>query len=403
MTLRIVDVHPLSSTSVRVFGILQEICSGDNGGLGFNSVYLDQLTGIFYNQITYKPTAIMSSQSLVGANLIDYLVNHYPGTVTIWGMESADQVKKEAFSSPQPMEEIIGFTKFSGSSADVYFDLGNCDGRGYHVRDLHGNEIDAPLHTILFHELAHVKIGNVAHSEDLAIKQENFYRTGRSLPERDGHQAACGLAKPGKSFGGLSDLCFIVTAASGGPNSPEVNFLRDIRDNLLLRIRNGRHFFETFYSYYYRFSPPIAKEMHENPELKSSFRLALVTPLLNYYRLAVTRPEWDLENIPLPMRNYLESMGKEMDAWLEEFELPTEFESISPKEAAEELSVVLKFILRSHAARYDYLEDLTRKGSLPLSGEKQDLILANQHLIESKVPVDELNKIMGHNLNMENK
>ncbi|MEF2097917.1 hypothetical protein V3595_25235 [Bacillus sp. CFBP9009] len=95
--------------------------------------------------------------------------------------------------------------------------------------------------------------------------------------------------------------------------------------------------------------------MHKDPELKDVFGWALVTPILNYYRLVITRPDWDLNNVPMPLRNYLETMGKDMDDRLAKIELPTDFESLTLEEASIVLATILRYVLRSPSARAKYL------------------------------------------------
>jgi hypothetical protein len=192
----------------------------------------------------------------------------------------------------------------------------------------------------------------------------------------------------------VEGTCFIATAATGGPYSQEVQFLRDIRDNTLLQTRTGRKLFEEFYSHYYRFSPAIAGEMNKNPSFKKSMNLAFVTPLLNYYRLAVTRPEWELNNVPEQIRDFLKTLSKDMDEWLANFPIPYEFESLSADQSALELSVVLKYMLRSSSARMDYLNNLKSRGILPLKSENRSLKVASQILSDAGISNEEQRMIL---------
>jgi len=73
--------------------------------------------------------------------------------------------------------------------------------------------------------------------------------------------------------------CLIATAAFGSELSPQVQFLREIRDNTVLQTESGTIFMAGFNQFYYSFSPTIADYERENPAFKEAIKLTL-TPLL---------------------------------------------------------------------------------------------------------------------------
>ena len=73
--------------------------------------------------------------------------------------------------------------------------------------------------------------------------------------------------------------CLIATATFGTEMAPQVQFLREIRDNIVLQTESGTSFMTTFNHFYYSFSPTIADYERENPIFKESVKLA-ITPLL---------------------------------------------------------------------------------------------------------------------------
>jgi len=73
--------------------------------------------------------------------------------------------------------------------------------------------------------------------------------------------------------------CLIATAAFGSEMAPQVQFLREIRDNTVLQTESGSAFMVGFNQFYYSFSPTIADYERENPAFKEVVKLAL-TPLL---------------------------------------------------------------------------------------------------------------------------
>jgi len=73
--------------------------------------------------------------------------------------------------------------------------------------------------------------------------------------------------------------CLIATATFGSELAPQVQQLRELRDNKLLQTKSGQSFMESFNSFYYSFSPTIADLERENPVFKEAVKLA-ITPLL---------------------------------------------------------------------------------------------------------------------------
>jgi len=74
--------------------------------------------------------------------------------------------------------------------------------------------------------------------------------------------------------------CLIATATYGSEMAPQVQQLREIRDNSLLQTESGRYFMESFNQFYYSFSPTIADLERENPIFKEAVKLT-ITPLLS--------------------------------------------------------------------------------------------------------------------------
>ena len=84
------------------------------------------------------------------------------------------------------------------------------------------------------------------------------------------------VSQPSQEQGGG---CLIATATYGSELAPQVQMLREIRDNSLLQTESGSAFMESFNQFYYSFSPGIADLERENPIFKEVVKLA-ITPLL---------------------------------------------------------------------------------------------------------------------------
>ena len=73
--------------------------------------------------------------------------------------------------------------------------------------------------------------------------------------------------------------CLIATATFGSELAPQVQQLREIRDNTILSTESGTAFMNGFNQFYYSFSPVIADMEHENALFKEFVKLSL-TPML---------------------------------------------------------------------------------------------------------------------------
>ena len=74
--------------------------------------------------------------------------------------------------------------------------------------------------------------------------------------------------------------CLIATAAFGSEMAPQVQQLRELRDNSLVNTEAGRGFLEWFHTIYYSFSPAVADYERENPVFRDVVRLA-ITPMIS--------------------------------------------------------------------------------------------------------------------------
>ena len=73
--------------------------------------------------------------------------------------------------------------------------------------------------------------------------------------------------------------CLIATAAYGSELAPQVQLLRETRDNVLLETNSGSSFMKGFNAFYYSFSPTVAKWEQDSPVFKEMVK-ATITPLV---------------------------------------------------------------------------------------------------------------------------
>lgn len=98
---------------------------------------------------------------------------------------------------------------------------------------------------------------------------------GVSLTDKCYHPA--GSSSSGGSSGGG---CLIATASYGSELAPQVQQLRELRDNKLLQTESGTNFMNGFNEFYYSFSPLIADYERENSLFKEVVKLA-ITPMIS--------------------------------------------------------------------------------------------------------------------------
>jgi len=99
-------------------------------------------------------------------------------------------------------------------------------------------------------------------------------KNGQCIPE---HETMVTEMQQKSSKGGG---CLIATAAYGSELAPQVQQLRELRDNQLLNTESGTSFMESFNNFYYSFSPIIADYERENPVFREMVKIA-ITPMIS--------------------------------------------------------------------------------------------------------------------------
>jgi len=108
---------------------------------------------------------------------------------------------------------------------------------------------------------------------EIVCGQGTVLKDGFCVPERK--TMTTEMQQKSSNGGG----CLIATATFGSELSPQIQQLREIRDNTLLQTESGSAFMSTFNQFYYLFSPTIADLERENPIFKEVVKLT-ITPLL---------------------------------------------------------------------------------------------------------------------------
>jgi hypothetical protein len=291
----------------------------------------------------------------------------------------------------------------------VIYDATNCNGSGYYVFDIDTHKIPQPTHVTLFHELSHAylvctgeySLHDKASEEFDTVKLESDYRTSINLPKRFTHFGGCNSpppkppkppppAPPPKASG-----CFIATAAYGSAIEPEVEFLRRFRDDVLRRTRAGEQFFDQYWEHYYRVSPVIVELMRADPKVKELVRWSVVSPIVNHLQLLLRFPDAPLEDVAEPWRSFLRETRESLEEWTRAIELPFDFSGLSASSAAEEISIMLRYLLRTESTRTAYLQRLEELGQVPLRAGPEERDELAEKLRSAGRSESEIARILG--------
>ena len=108
---------------------------------------------------------------------------------------------------------------------------------------------------------------------------DNTPKCGEGTIEKDG-RCVVDTSKTDEPKDDNGGSCLIATAAYGSELAPQVQFLREIRDNTVLTTASGAAFMSGFNTVYYSFAPTVADWERENPMLQDAVR-AFITPMIS--------------------------------------------------------------------------------------------------------------------------
>jgi len=112
----------------------------------------------------------------------------------------------------------------------------------------------------------------------VAIQNQKIIAEG-STEEQFGFVTINGNCESSFGSGSGGGGCLIATATFDSELAPQVQQLRELRDNTLLQTESGSIFMTGFNKFYYSFSPTIADWERQNPAFKEAVKVA-ITPLL---------------------------------------------------------------------------------------------------------------------------
>ena len=228
--------------------------------------YLHPIHPAFADHHEVTITPVSGSGSGPGCELTDKGC-YSPNTVTVYVgsliiFSNTDSVK-HTFTSGSPSDDVIG-TEFNSGMVEPgayaewtpenvgefpYFDMIHPWMQGTIIVQEAGDKTHSEMET---------------HTEEPAVVEEVV------------EEPAAAPQESSEEGGG----CLIATAAYGSELAPQVQMLREIRDNQLMNTESGSAFMTTFNEAYYSFSPYIADLERESPIFKEIVKAGL-TPMLS--------------------------------------------------------------------------------------------------------------------------
>lgn len=144
-----------------------------------------------------------------------------------------------------------------------------------------GQQIDIQLKEIVFYgpEKYHtlVYVNSPAGYDEQLAEFDTSVDTFRILGEGETMEGGPSDSETGTSEGGG---CLIATATFGSEMAPQVQQLRELRDNTIMQTASGAAFMAGFNEVYYSFSPTVADLERQSPAFKELVRLS-ITPMLS--------------------------------------------------------------------------------------------------------------------------
>ena len=135
-------------------------------------------------------------------------------------------------------------------------------------------DIDVQFKEIMIYDSE--KFYTFAYSNDISNFNSQLPRFNETIDSFEISTKESTIEEPSNEGGG----CLIATATFGSELAPQVQQLRELRDNTILQTESGVSFMTGFNQFYYSFSPIVADLERESPIFKEAVKLTL-TPMLS--------------------------------------------------------------------------------------------------------------------------
>ncbi len=115
--------------------------------------------------------------------------------------------------------------------------------------------------------------------EDFEIHKTNYENAINSFSIQGDGTQSLSITSTDETTQEEGGGCLIATATFGSELAPQVQQLRELRDEIVLQTESGTAFMKQFNQFYYSFSPTIADLERGNPVFKEAVKVT-ITPLL---------------------------------------------------------------------------------------------------------------------------
>ena len=245
-------------------------------------VLLDTLDSIFEETITSSDRTLIISFGGFNTEIIIVGTQVFSKVTAAPTVQPQQQIEKKIAS--ELSSEITGGnakllifsnTKWSGALQATSFDYTEIAGQ--HDRNIIFGCEPSLLREGIF-GAKFQKMTEEGYLRIVAIQNQKIIAEG-STEEQFGFVTINGNCESSFGSGSGGGGCLIATATFDSELAPQVQQLRELRDNTLLQTESGSIFMTGFNQFYYSFSPTIADWERQNPAFKEAVKVA-ITPLL---------------------------------------------------------------------------------------------------------------------------
>jgi len=245
-------------------------------------VLLDSLENTFEETITSSDRTLIISFGGFNSEIIIIGTHVFSKVTAAPTVQPQQQIEKKI--AEELSSEITGGnakllifsnTKWSGALQATSFDYTEITGQ--HDRNIIFGCEPSLLRQGIF-GAKFQKMSEEGYLRIVAIQNQKIIAEG-TTEEQFGVVTINGNCESSFGSGSGGGGCLIATATFDSELAPQVQQLRELRDNTLLQTESGSIFMTGFNKFYYSFSPTIADWERQNPAFKEAVKVA-ITPLL---------------------------------------------------------------------------------------------------------------------------
>jgi hypothetical protein len=225
-----------------------------------------------YNVVVNYPTELGTTYVVLGQNSHTYNIENYAN------VDNADNGYLRGSTNGDSVNFEITYRNVSYNEGESYIKITNgCHQEIFPIKIWENEPIIKD--TLVETDVTQEKIAQLeAEQQESKIDQLEAEQQESKIDQLEAEQQESKIDQLEAEQNGGG--CLIATATYGSELAPQVQQLRELRDNQLLNTESGTAFMGTFNDIYYSFSPIIADYERENPYFKEAVKLA-ITPMIS--------------------------------------------------------------------------------------------------------------------------